>query len=78
MTNKFEALNKGTFLDFWGQKYPKCPHCGTVYDIDDNESWELYEDDEHTVTCHSCELEFQVNTIVGYRFSTDEQDENDE
>lgn len=76
MTEPLEALNASDSMEFWGNKQPKCPHCGAEYDIDRHEAWELYsDDDEHEVDCGTCELSFRVRTITTHVFSTDEQDD---
>lgn len=71
-----EALDTtGHKIDFWGNDKPKCPHCGSDFDITDNEAWFLYsEDGPHDIDCPSCELEFQVSSSATWTFSTDEQD----
>ncbi|HWU19347.1 MAG TPA: hypothetical protein VN155_16825 [Devosia sp.] len=76
MADKFAALNAGSFLEFSMNKSPKCPHCGSDFDISDNEAWSLYDDNEpHEVTCPSCDQDFNVHSHADWRFSTDEQDE---
>jgi uncharacterized Zn-finger protein len=70
------ALNAGSFLEFSMNKRPKCPHCGSDFDISENEAWRLYDDnDTHEVTCPSCSQDFRVNSHADWRFSTDEQDD---
>lgn len=75
MTEKYKALRKGEWLDFWGNENPKCPHCGVTSDVGDNEWYKLYEEGEHEVTCPSCDEDFIVSTHVVHSFSTDEQEE---
>jgi uncharacterized Zn-finger protein len=62
-------------LEFWGNKQPKCPHCGADCDVNENEWWKLYEEGEHEVTCPHCDGDFTVSTMVSYSFSTDTQEE---
>lgn len=62
-------------LDFWGNKSPRCPHCGKECDVSENEWWYLYEEGEHEVSCPYCDEDFTVSTSVSYRFSTDNQEE---
>jgi hypothetical protein len=71
------ALRDGHSLDFRYEAHPKCPHCGHVCDVSDNEWWHLYQEGEHEVECPSslCELPFTVSTYVRYSFSTDEQED---
>lgn len=80
MTKHLEALKAAkSSMDFWGNSNPKCPHCGTEFNIQENEAWSLYNDnDRHDVDCPTCEREFSVETRCSYTFSTDEQDEIDE
>lgn len=72
---RLAALKAGDAYDFWGLDDPKCPHCGEVYSVHDNEAWELYEDGTHEADCPECEMQFTVTTNVSYSFSTDEQEE---
>jgi transposase-like protein len=80
MTKHLEALKAAkSSMDFWGNSNPKCPHCGTEFNIQNNEAWSLYNDNGlHRVDCPTCEREFSVETRCSYTFSTDEQDEVDE
>lgn len=73
---KLAALKSGDSYDFWGLDRPKCPHCGEVYNVDDNEAYELYEDGTHEIHCPDCETQFTVTTNVYYSFSTDEQEDD--
>ena len=74
---ELKALTDLGFMAFWENEKPKCPHCSADFEIQDQEAWHLYNDeDEHQVECSSCELEFKVKTSVSYSFSTDEQDED--
>lgn len=71
------ALEAGPSYDFFGNKKPKCPHCGEDFDISGNDAWFLYdENDTHTVECPNCDHEFKVNASATWYFSTDEQDED--
>lgn len=74
---QFKALKEGDSWDFSCNELPKCPHCGEDYSIEDNESWRLYEDDNHDVECNACENKFVVHTNVTYTFSTDYQEDED-
>lgn len=81
--SKFEALKKakaGGVVDalaYWGNKDPKCPHCGAECVVADHEWWKLYEEGEHEVSCPHCDEDFSVSTRVSYTFSTDEQEDNE-
>ena len=78
-TEPYAALKRAKEVDrhmpdgYWGADSPKCPHCGEVCDVSDNEWWKLYEEGEHEVTCPHCDGDFTVSTSVSYSFSTDEQ-----
>jgi uncharacterized Zn-finger protein len=75
MTERLSALKENP-LSFFANKNPKCPHCGEDFDIDRNEAWFLYdESDTHDVDCPRCDMEFRVNPIASWSFSTDEQEE---
>lgn len=72
------ALKEKGWLHFFNNKQPKCPHCGSDFDIADNEAWFLYdENNSHDVECQSCSLPFQVSSRASWSFSTDEQEEDD-
>lgn len=76
MTEKFEALNKGPSYDFCANDKPKCPHCGSDFDIEEGEAWFLYdEQNTHEVECPDCNMEFQVNSWAKWHFSTDDQED---
>lgn len=81
MMTKFSALQKAKEEDgllpdgYWSADHPKCPHCGHVCDIRDNEWWDLYEEGEHEKECPACEGEFTVSTRASYSFSTDNQED---
>ena len=74
------ATNRRDEMEFVMNKQPKCPHCGTEFDIDRNESWHLYskDDADQEVECDSCGREFEVKVHCQYPFSTDEQAAMDE
>lgn len=81
MSEKFAALKRAKEINrhmpdgFWGADNPKCPHCGEVCDISDNDWWKLYEEGEHDVCCPQCDEDFKVSTRVTYSFSTEHQEE---
>jgi len=78
MVDRFAALDAGDWLSFFANKRPKCPHCGSEFDISESEAWHLYdENDMHEVECLSCNLSFQVNSSASWTFSTDEQERGD-
>ena len=60
--------------DFWGNKVPRCPHCGVECDPSDHDWYDLYEEGEHEKECPHCDGEFVISTRVSYSFSTDEQE----
>jgi len=50
---------------------PVCPHCNEVHDIEENESYFLYQDDDyHEILCVNCNKFFWVKTNTVYTFST--------
>lgn len=76
MADRLAALEGGPSWEFILNKQPKCPHCGSDFDISENEAWDLYDDDDsHEVQCSDCELTYSVRTHKTYAFSTDDQDE---
>ena len=80
MAEHCEALNENSMLDFMHEQNPRCPHCGTAYDIQEREAWHLYDTQEcdHDIECHSCENAFRVAVHCKFTFSTDDQPEPDE
>lgn len=78
MTERFAALKKGPSHQFYSNKTPKCPHCGSNFDIQDGEAWHLYDDNNtHEVECPDCNMDFQVTSHASWSFSTDEQEDDD-
>jgi hypothetical protein len=74
-TERLAALTGGEQIEFAFNDKPKCPHCGDLYDVEANEAWELYDDnDSHDIDCTGCGLEFSVSTLTSYSFSTDAQE----
>lgn len=78
MSAPLEALRSAkSDMEFWHNKEPLCPHCKHSGDIDRNEWWHLYSDDEpHTVECPACEREYEVRSHAQWTFSTDEQEQS--
>lgn len=80
VTDQYAALKAAKAQDsalpdgYWGADSPKCPHCGHVCKISDNEWWRLYEEGEHEVECPDCGGAFTVQTRVSYSFSTEHQE----
>lgn len=73
--DRLSALKRDR-LDFSANQQPKCPHCGSDFDIDRNEAWFLYDENgPHEVECPSCELGFRVDSCAIWHFNTDEQDD---
>jgi uncharacterized Zn-finger protein len=74
-TEPLKALNAAKSpWEFSANKQPVCPHCGDAYDIERNDAWRLYdENDTHEVDCPSCDGIFRVNSHASWSFSTDEQ-----
>lgn len=62
-----------TYLDYWGNDKPKCPHCGADFDVSrgDNALNLSYEDGGQTMfACASCDKDFCCVTHIKYSFST--------
>lgn len=77
IVEKLKALREGLSIDFWGNKAPKCPHCGSDFDIYEGDAWHLYDEHEsHEIECQDCDEWFKVRSIATWIFSTDEQDED--
>jgi hypothetical protein len=77
MSERLKALKDGDWYDFHRNGLPKCPHCGEMFDIDENEEWRLYADGEHETECDKCGESFAVIVSATYTFSTDEQPDDD-
>jgi hypothetical protein len=79
MTARLEALRAApSSYNFWGNKHPKCPHCGRDFVIEDNDAYELYEEGSHEVECGGCEFKFTVTSRATWSFDTDTQDDDEE
>lgn len=50
--------------------YIRCPHCSHRMSVHDGDSYDLYEDGEHGVSCGECGKDFEVATSVSYSFSS--------
>ena len=78
---KFAALKKAKEVDrhlpegYWGADQPKCPHCGAICGVGENDWWRLCEEGEHEVSCPHCDGDFSVTTRVSCSFNTDMQDD---
>jgi uncharacterized Zn-finger protein len=77
---RLAALGADHFMEFIGNKNPKCPHCGSIYDIAEEGAWHLYDssESEHEIECPACDLPFIVAVAVSYTFSTEDQEEEEE
>ena len=73
MTKRLEALSREGWMEFFGLKNPRCPHCGAEADIGERDLYHLCEEGEHEVECEGCDLDFTVSTRVSHTFSTDNQ-----
>lgn len=73
---RFAALREGERRDFSYNQKPKCPHCGIDFDIERNEAWFIYDENEtHDVDCGDCGEAFKIESNASWTFSTDEQEE---
>jgi hypothetical protein len=77
MSERLKALKEGDWIQFSANRNPKCPHCGHVCDIQENEWWDLYQEGDHEKHCPSCGLEFVIDACCEYTFNTDEQEDDD-
>ena len=76
MVERLAALRKSQPFEFFGNKQPICPHCGSNFDITANEAWHLFSEDEtHDVECNRCEMDFLVSSRASWTFDTEEQDD---
>lgn len=60
-------------VDYWGNKNPKCPHCGADFKVWENDrpmSLSYEDDGRSTFDCDRCGKNFVCVTIVRYVFST--------
>lgn len=57
-------------MDYSGLPDPRCPHCDCNIVIHDNDLWELYEEDDHDVTCPECGKDLVVSSFAVWTFST--------
>jgi len=79
MTEKFKALKEKGWQEFSYNDHPKCPHCAENFDITQNDAWYLFDENEvHEVDCPSCGQMFRVVSSTTWRFSTDEQGDDDD
>jgi len=68
-------LRHGNGWEYMNNDRPKCPHCDEIYSIVDNEAWQLYEEDTHTIKCGACKEPFEVVAVATFSYSTDDQPE---
>ena len=55
----------------------KCNHCDFNINIDENEFYQLYEEDQHEVDCPNCGKTVYVNSVAYYRFHVTDEDGED-
>ena len=55
-----------------------CPHCGSIYDINDHEAWQLYDEGDYDIECGVCDFEFNVVVGVIHHYTTTDQEGYDE
>jgi len=62
-------------LDLSFNTEPICPHCGSEFNISENEAWHLYNEDGDVkyIECPDCEKSFFVQPNISYTFSTDKK-----
>ena len=49
-----------------------CPHCKEEWDIDENEAYYLYDEDndDKEIICDKCGKKFYIKIFICYRFET--------
>ena len=57
-------------LKYWQNKEPICPKCDQEIDISGNELYELYEEEEHHISCPYCDTEIIVESTARWVFTT--------
>lgn len=55
------------------EQFFRCPVCGEVTLVFENEYYELCQEGEHNVTCPDCDHKFEVITTVTYSFESPER-----
>ena len=70
-----KAIEHETERDYEDELNPRCPHCGSEFNIERNGAWHIYADDgaETECTCDACQRKFTATTNCRYSFSTTEQ-----
>ena len=76
MSEKLKALKERGSTHFWGNKEPRCPHCGEEIDIARFDLFSLYdESDTHEIECPLCDESFTVKASASWSFDTSDQEE---
>ena len=60
-------------IEYWRNDLPKCPHCGSKFEVwDHDHPMSLNYDDGGTTefSCRSCHKDFVTVTHIEYKFST--------
>ena len=53
---------------------PICPHCKGEHDIDEHESYGLYDDvDDYKIVCSECEKTYWIQSNISYTFNTSKE-----
>jgi len=68
-------LEENNSLTYTKNKYPICPFCDELIDIERSELYHLYEEETHYIDCPSCNKEIRVKSEAKWTFSTDEQED---
>lgn len=48
----------------------RCPHCGHIQKAIGDDNYERYGEGEHSVSCHECDKDFEIETHVRYSFTS--------
>lgn len=61
--------------DVTHERFIRCPKCGKTESVHDYDSdlYEMMQEGEHDVTCHSCDHTYEVSTSVTYTFRSPER-----
>src|SRR5512141_2687507 len=52
------------------EDYIRCPYCSHRMSVHDGDSYDLFEDGHHDVSCGECGKDFEVKTSVSYSFES--------
>jgi DNA-directed RNA polymerase subunit RPC12/RpoP len=59
-------------------RFIRCPYCGNKERVADTEQYHLYEEGEHEVVCSECDKDFEITTLVSFRFTSPAMEDHHE